>query len=187
MNLFYENLPDAVFVHGEKKRIITDFVEYIRLFDMLKDTEVTLQEKALFISEYFLDNVYLDLEAIRALEGFVLLKDIEEVGIQSEQEIESTREKPLFSFTYDFPCIYAAFLREYGIDLKIAHMHWWRFRMLFDNLSEESEIKQRIKYRAIDVGSVKDKGERDRIRRIQRSIMLPEAMLSDFEIGDAFA
>lgn len=59
--------------------------------------------------------------------------------------------------------------------------------MLFDGLSDDTEIKQRIMYRSIDLSTVKDKGERKRIRKIQSAIQLPEEMLSDYEIGEIFA
>lgn len=59
--------------------------------------------------------------------------------------------------------------------------------MLFDGLSDDTEIKQRIMYRSIDLNTVKDKEERKRIRKIQSTIQLPEEMLSDYEIGEMFA
>lgn len=59
--------------------------------------------------------------------------------------------------------------------------------MLFDGLSEDTEIKQRIMYRSIDLNTVKDKEERKRIRKIQSAIRLPEEILSDYEIGEMFA
>ena len=40
MNFFYEELPSTVNVRGENIKVITDFREYIRLLDMLKDQEL---------------------------------------------------------------------------------------------------------------------------------------------------
>ena len=59
--------------------------------------------------------------------------------------------------------------------------------MLFDGLSEDTEIKQRIMYRGINLSEIKDKEEKKRISRIQNSIRLPMEELTDFEIGNAFA
>ena len=58
--------------------------------------------------------------------------------------------------------------------------------MLFDGLSHANEIKQRIMYRGIDLNDVKDKDERKRIMKIQREIKLPDDILTDYDIGDAF-
>ena len=57
----------------------------------------------------------------------------------------------------------------------------------FDGLSEDTEIKQRIMYRGIDLSDIKDKDERKRIAKIQRRIQLPAEALSDYDIGNAFA
>ena len=107
----------------------------------------------------------------------------EKAGIGGE-----TSEKELFSFRIDYPYILSGFLRDYGIDLDtVKYLHWWKFRMLFDGLSEDTEIKQRIMYRGINLSEIKDKEERKRISKIQRSIQLPAEELTDYEIGNAFA
>ena len=69
----------------------------------------------------------------------------------------------------------------------VDYLHWWKFRMLFDGLSEDTEIKQRIMYRGIRLSDIKDKEERKRISRIQKAIQLPAGRVSDFDIGNAFA
>ena len=58
--------------------------------------------------------------------------------------------------------------------------------MLFDGLSEDTEIKQRIMYRSVDLSAIQNKEERKRIRKIQKSIELPQEALTDYEIGNAF-
>ena len=93
----------------------------------------------------------------------------------------------LYSFSYDYPYIFSAFMHDYRINIRtIPYMHWWEFRMLFDGLSNDNEIKQRIMYRGIDLNDVKDKDERKRIMKIQREIKLPDDILTDYDIGDAF-
>ena len=88
----------------------------------------------------------------------------------------------------DYPYILSGFLRDYGIDLEtVTYLHWWKFRMLFDGLSEDTEIKQRIMYRGINLSDIKDKDERKRISRIQSMIQLPQEVLTDYDIGNAFA
>ena len=37
---------------------------------------------------------------------------------------------------YDSPYIYADFMREYGINLSTAELHWFEFRALFDGSIE---------------------------------------------------
>lgn len=186
MNLFYEKFPDSIEISGQKIRIVTDFREYIKLFDMLKDDELSERDKICILCEYFLDDVPDPEEAIEQLCLFVAMKA--EKNKEEPESGDPGRCKPLFSYSIDFPYILSGFLRDYHIDLcETKYMHWWKFRMLFDGLSEDTEIKQRIMYRSIDLNTVKDKEERKRIRKIQSAIYLPEEMLSDYEIGEIFA
>lgn len=67
MNFFYEELPNTVNVKGENIKVITDFREYIRLLDMLKDQELDALQKFAIIQQYFLDDIVADEEAISAL------------------------------------------------------------------------------------------------------------------------
>ncbi len=184
MNLFYEDFPEIVSVGGEPVRIITDFREYIRLLDMLKCRELTVTDKYSLVKEYFLEEVFVDSMAIKALEEFITMS----AATSGERTGSDKAKKDLFSYSIDYPYILSGFLRDYGIDLNMVdYLHWWKFRMLFDGLSEDTEIKQRIMYRGIRLSDIKDKEERKRISRIQKAIQLPAGRVSDFDIGNAFA
>lgn len=192
MNLFYEEYPKVLEVHGEFYPIITDFREYIRLLDMLKCKELNEIQRIMILGEYFLTDISIDQETIHALTGFVTM-DLKEKENNSDSEEEGewqeeTEKKNLFSYEIDYPYILSGFLRDYGIDLEtVEYLHWWKFRMLFDGLSDDTEIKQRIMYRGINLSDIKDRDERKRILKIQRSIQLPAEELTDYEIGHAFA
>lgn len=186
MNLFYENIPEIINVAGCDIPIITDFREHIKLIDMLNDDSVLPTEKYYFIMQYFKEKPPDFLDALDKLIDFVMMTEMQE-EYEEQTEEDAGRRKPLYSFKFDYPYIFSAFLSEYGINLrKIPYLHWWEFKMLFDGLSEKTEIKQRIMYRSIDTGTIKDKDERKRIEKIQRAIRLPEAVPTDYEIGDAF-
>ena len=194
MNLFYEKYPKVLEVHGECYPIITDFREYIRLLDMLKCKELNDAQKIMILREYFLTDISIDSEAIHALTGFITMNMNEKEsgqdpdGEEEGEEPEEMGKKNLFSYEIDYPYILSGFLRDYGMDLEtVDYLHWWKFRMLFDGLSEDTEIKQRIMYRGINLSDIKDKEERKRISKIQRSIQLPAEELTDYEIGNAFA
>lgn len=189
MNFFYETFPDTVNIHGEDVAIITDFREYIRLLDMLKCEELDAMQKTLLLAQYFLDEIEVDKEAISALTAFVVMDyDETESDEENGETEESGSKKNLFSYEIDYPFILSAFMRDYGIDIEtVDYLHWWKFRMLFDGLSDDTEIKQRIMYRGINLSDIKDKDERNRIAKIQRRIRLPQESLTDYDIGNAFA
>lgn len=188
MNFFYEAFPDTIEIHGEDVAIITDFREYIRLLDMLKCDELNSYQKRNFLEDYFLDEITIDDDAIDALTEFVVMDLVGDEDAEDSDSGQSESKKNLFSYEIDYPFILSGFLRDYGIDLEtVEYLHWWKFRMLFDGLSEDTEIKQRIMYRGIDLSDIKDKDERKRIAKIQRRIQLPAEALSDYDIGNAFA
>lgn len=191
MNFFYETFPDTVNIHGEDVAIITDFREYIKLLDMLKCEELDAMQKTLLLAQYFLDEIEVDKEAISALTAFVVMdpdSDESESYEEDGETEESGLKKNLFSYEIDYPFILSGFLRDYGIDLEtVDYIHWWKFRMLFDGLSDDTEIKQRIMYRGINLSDIKDKDERKRIAKIQKRIQLPQEALTDYDIGNAFA
>lgn len=183
MNLFYEALPTSVMVSGKSVRIRTDFREYISLLDMLKDKDIKSVDKLLILSKYFLDDVEISQPAIDALCDFMSA----DFSDGEASQTGTGGQKNLFSFSIDYPYILSAFLRDYGIDLvNIKYLHWWKFRMLFDGLSEDNEIKKRIMYRGMNLNEIKDPEERKRIRKIQKVIELKQEELTDFDIGDAF-
>lgn len=192
MNLFYEDYPKSVEVDGESYPIITDFRNYISLLDMLKDDHVSPQEKIQLILEYFPGRKPVNFQAaVDALVDFIAMQDLPVCGPEStggEEKNPEESRKNVYSFSVDYPCILSGFLQDYCIDLqKVGYLHWWKFRMLFDNLSEDTEIRKRIYYRSLDLNDVKDKEERKRIAKIKRIIQLPEEGLSDYDIGDAFS
>ena len=148
MNFFYEAFPDFVCIHGKEIEIITDFREYIRLLDMLKCKELNAFQKAALLAQYFIDEVEVDEDAISALTKFVVMDlDVgdEDDGSEDTEDDPCGSNKKLFSYELDYPFILSGFMRDYQIDLEtVEYLHWWKFRMLFDGLSEDTEIKQRI-------------------------------------------
>lgn len=186
MNILYEKFPNAVVVNGKSYPVETDFREWIRFQELVDDDTVPWQIKCRLLLRWYTKQVPPDIEsAIYALGEFLICKKEEE----HEDERQGPAE-PVFSFTEDAGCIYAAFREAYGIDLqKVTYMHWWEFRALFDWLPEDTEIKQRILYRGTDVNSIPDKNERKRVRRIQEAITLKKKrrVMTDYEIGDVFS
>lgn len=197
MNVFYEDLPDTLEINGKTYSIITDFREWLSFSDMLK-SDIPPELKLEFLADMFLEDVprlysEKDIEVVMdAITSFLSLADLEFHDLQfDEQEKEAAEEeepiKRAIYYEQDAPYIISAFLREYQIDLlSVKYLHWWKFRMLLDGLSEESQIKKRIYWRTCDVSKM-DKKERMEILRIRRSITIPEEeYVRDEDVGNAF-
>lgn len=189
MNILYESLPDFVMIRGNRYRIITDFREWIKFLELAVDETVPIMKKAELMFQWYIDRPdRIDEDTLNALFAFAKAEELYPNMGRAAHE-ESGADMPAFSFSVDACCIYCAFQECYGLDLQRSQMHWWRFKVLFDGLPEDSEIKQRIRYRTMNVGKIKDKEERLRVKEIQRRIALPVShahMPDDFEIGDVF-
>lgn len=190
LNVLYEKLPDYVTVHGIRYPIETDFREWIRFAELADDEEVQWNIKCNLMLRWYCKRIPEDLEsAIYALGDFLAARNLY-MQDDDDEQVEKIVHKPAFSFEDDAGCIYAAFIDCYGIDLQeVEYMHWWKFRTLFDGLPEDTEIKQRMMYRTIDANSIKDKNERNRVKKIQKEIALHKKRrcMGDYEIGDMFA
>lgn len=190
MNLLYDSYPETVMLHGTQREIVTDFKDWLRFVDMLRDDRLDLNDKVQFMISFYLD----DIPASQCNEAHdPLLQFFQMKGAASEPEQvseysdgEPAQPKPLYDFSFDAKYIISGFWQDYGIDLTETDMHWWKFRILLDGLSSNTEFKQRVMYRNTNTADIKDMKERQRIQRIQRAIAIPQPAPSDYEIGDMF-
>lgn len=194
MNVLCDQFPEYVNVHGRRYEIETDFREWIRFLNLICDEQVPWQTRAGLMLRWYRRDIPEDLEAaIYALGEFLSAwKLYENLHEEDQRDNEGVNHnKPAFSFEEDAGCIYSAFMECYGIDLEtVEYMHWWKFRTLFDWLPENTEIKQRIYYRTLDLKTIKDKEERSRVKRIQERVRLrgkKHGCVNDYSIGDVFA
>lgn len=190
MNILYEPLPDAVKINGKQYRIVTDFREWIKFLEFIQDESIPNERKGSMLLQWYVDAPPMEEAAVYALQDFLTVKELypSEEELHLEEGEEKAEESPAFSYTVDAHCIFCAFLSCYQIDLEtIPYMHWWKFKILFDGLPEDTEIKQRIYYRTLDLSTIKDKEEKKRIRSIQKQISLQKRREpDDFEIGGMF-
>ncbi|MEY8283215.1 Gp15 family bacteriophage protein [Lachnospiraceae bacterium 50-23] len=200
MNILFAPFPETVSVSGRDYRIVTDFREWIKLSELLQYTERFTVQVRDMILEWYIDPPPPDeRESIYALTEFLAADAIHLESFREGSEEEPvdgayTRRKRslegVYSFREDAICIYSAFRSVYGIDIEsVPYMHWWKFLVLFEGLPANTEIKERIYYRSIDLNEVEDKEERKRIKKIKKQIALrkPNRVMDDYQIGDMFA
>ena len=183
-------------IDGKEYPIITDFREWLRFSDMLK-SDIPQNYKLEFLEDMFLEDIppiysLEDMDLVmKAITDFLSLSALEFPVWQQEKEsievFEDEGVKKAIYYEQDAPYIISAFQREYQMDLlSVEYLHWWKFRMLLDGLSEESQIKKRIYWRTCNVSKM-DKKERMEILRIRRKITIPEEeYVDDEDIGNAF-
>ncbi len=107
----------------------------------------------------------------------IIKQDAEDPEEKASAPIQ--QQTPSFSFSHDANMIYAAFFQQYGIDLtETDDMHWWKFRVLFDNLGEGTWFAEVRKIRAMEIDSKMSKAQQDYYRKMKKLLALP---LSDKE------
>lgn len=180
MNPLYEPFPDRLEVGGRMLPIKTDFRAVLKMIESLELGKNQEDRMTAILGLY--KEMPDDLEgAIRAVADFI------EGDREKGPEEEGRERKKTLSYKKDAPYIIGDFLRFYGIDLtSCRHLHWQKFQTLLVGLSEDSEIKKRIVYRCVDTGKIKDRHERERIRRIQRAISVEDTEADAGRIGELF-
>ncbi len=74
----------------------------------------------------------------------------------------------MLDWAKDSAAIWADFRRTYGIDLSRTRLHWWEFRAMLASLPSDSQIKEALYWRGLDLSKVKDDEQRAEYARIKR-------------------
>lgn len=187
MNVLYEPLPESVVVGGNSYRVKTDFRNWLKLIDLVHDNTIDEVSKSYLYKEWYADlPPENENDLLSGLIDFLTMKGLQEV--KNKKGASDAKQRQTLSYSIDAPFIVSAFLECYGINLfdQSLKMHWWQFRILLDGLPDHTEIQKRRSYRSIDLSQIRNKKERERIKKIQSQIALPQREMSDFEIGCAF-
>ncbi|MEE7582319.1 MAG: bacteriophage Gp15 family protein [Oscillospiraceae bacterium] len=185
INLLYEKYPTELIINDISYPIVTNFRNWIAFFDMINDDILEPKDKVIASLKWFKGETPNDLE--KAYNELISFASAEELYSKPTQSNRKSSTKQILSYLYDSPYVLGAFLQIYGINLQnIDYMHWYEFRALLDALPEDTPLKKRMSYHAINISSIKDKAEKKRIKDIQRSIALPSRELSAFDIGNQF-
>ena len=151
MNILTSSLPAAVTLEGRCYKIRTDFRTWILISEIIGKAGAAGAAAAL---------CYIDMPPSPrlALEGIAYFLTRGEKG----------GAEPLYSFDADADYIYSAFLTQYGIDLTVSDLHWWKFISLFRGLGDEHKISKLMALRGLDLNNISDKKLRARLTRLKR-------------------
>lgn len=195
MNILLEELPQKVSVGGMEYLIDSDFRTSISYELLVQDEEISDVEKvSKAIMLYYPDEVPSDIVA--AMEKIIWFyscgkppktkrpypaveDDADPEKEDGPEEDEEEEQEPAwsekaYSFEHDAPYIYAAFMEQYGIDLtEIGYMHWWKFRALFQALSENTQFMKIVGYRNVDITDKMTKEQKKFYRQMKKMYALP--------------
>lgn len=164
--LLNKKLPMTVRIDGAEIPIRTDFrisIEFELLMqdDMLSDEEKLIKALSLYYKSVP-DNIG---EALEQCLWFYSCGNTEK---------KKKSVKTLYRYDVDADYIYAAFLSQYKIDiLELPYMHWWKFRSLFQGLSEENEFTKIVGYRAVEISSKMSSEQKRFYKKMKEQYKIP--------------
>ena len=118
MNLLYDSYPEVVILCGTSREIVTDFKDWLRFVDMLRDDALELTEKAQLMMEFYLEDIPVEqwVDAHKPLLRFFRMEAADpEPGEQDPADSADSlppRAAPLYDFRFDAKYIIAGFWQD---------------------------------------------------------------------------
>lgn len=159
MNVLIEGLPKTVKVNGSSFSIKTSFYIAILFTELMTDKYMDSYEKVLrAINLWYIDKPPIekpaDIQAaFNAIMWFYSMGEEEKATGGQSSSNPRIRERNIRVFDYeaDQSYIVSAFQQQYGIDLTVENIHWWRFKMLFNGLTKKTKLVEIMQYRAMEI------------------------------------
>lgn len=176
--------PTAVHVSDEKVPINSDFRIALQIMHLHSNPDITDLRKYSMMLGWFYPEVPTDAKsAMLALVEFLAPQKEEEKTVNSNaaQEINKGKKtkNPTHCFEFDAEEIYVSFLQDYNVDLiDIDYLHWYKFLMMFSNLSKDTPMMKKMELRTMDLSSFKGK-EKARLTKAQKSVQIPQKLTKE--------
>lgn len=181
-NILLDELPQKT---PNGFEILTDFRQAIKFELLMQDGNIEDDEKIALALNLFYKKVSNVKKQLDDIVWFYLKgKELEE-----SKSNNSSNNQQIYSFEYDADYIFSAFMETYGIDLNEIKMHWWKFKAMFDGLSDSTKLVEIMGYRAIDLSKIKDKEEKARYKKLKKLYQLPDmrsVAQKEADFGKAF-
>lgn len=171
-SILTNKLPVDVNINGVLYKINSDYRTSIIFAKIIEENELT-EDIIIKILELYYPIIPKDIEqAINYIFWFYTCGKNEEEKSKSKS---TGKNKKIYDYEEDAQYIYSAFLSQYKIDLQdIEYLHWWKFKALFESLSEDNEIVKIMQYRAMDLSKIKDKEQKKFYKKMKDIYKLKE-------------
>ena len=183
-NILTDRLPDSVEVNGKTYPVHTSFRDWISFFFLHEDAGLTDIEKVTLAMKWYRNAIPGNkAAAYQALQEFAACERLPKSRTKSNGSTFRSR----FGVSAVTACIcILIFCDTIKSTCRQHRCTGLLFNALFEGLPEKSSTKQRIAYRCINIGRIKDKEERKRILQIQHAIAIPQKPMTAAEVGSLF-
>lgn len=150
MSLLIDGAPTTVDIDGTSYCINTDFRVAILFEQLMQEPNLSNEQKiSQALTLYFPKIPHNISFAIDKLVWFY------RCGKETHAQRGTTSAAPVYNLEQDGEYIYAAFLKDYGIDLEAQALHWWKFEALISSLSSDNLFCKIIEWRSADTKKLK--------------------------------
>ncbi|MEG2020649.1 MAG: bacteriophage Gp15 family protein [Oscillospiraceae bacterium] len=150
MSLLIDGAPTTVDIDGKPYCINTDFRVAILFEQLMQEPNLSDGQKiSQALTLYFPEIPHNISIAIDKLVWFY------RCGKETHAQHGTTNAAPVYSLEQDGEYIYAAFLKDYGIDLEAQTLHWWKFEALISSLNSDNLFCKIIEWRSADTKKLK--------------------------------
>lgn len=190
MNILVDELENIVKEKIGNIKINTDFRISILFELLMQDNNVTKKQKLIQALQLYYPNVMNIKDIDKAVKDMLWFYMCGKELANSKKNTTGNKRQ-IYNYEFDAEYIYSAFMQQYEIDLQdIEHLHWWKFKALFNGLSEDTQFVKIMGYRAIDLNKIKDKKEKNRYKKLQELYKLPDMRTEEekeYDFGEAFS
>ena len=159
--------PEYAEVDGVQYKINTDYRVALQCFEVVEDTSISDEERALAVIFLLFGEVPTDqLEEFLRIAGIYL-----RCGETEETQTSSNLD---MDFIADEKFIAASFMSDYQIDLSKTDMHFWQYINLIQGFTERSIMSRVREIRNYDLEELKDPKSRAKMVKAKESVALPE-------------
>lgn len=157
MNVLIEGLPKTVTVNGSPFSLKTNFYIGIIFTELMTDSKITPYEKVIRAIDLWyqkkppMESYDQIKEAFDKIMWFYTMGENEEESTSNSRVRVRNRPTRILDYEADQAYIVSAFQQQYGIDLTVENIHWWKFKMLFNGLTEKTKMVKIMKYRAMEI------------------------------------
>lgn len=184
-NLILNKLPQYT---PSKFKIRTDFRETIKFELLMQDKTINDNDKIKMALNLYYYNPYEIEDIKKAIDDILWFykggKKDKKINVDNENN-DYNKQKQIYSYEFDAEYIYSAFMEQYKIDLNsIKYLHWWKFKALFLSLNEEVLFSKIMKYRAMNINTIKDKDMKKFYKKMKKIYALPDMRTEEEKEND---
>lgn len=150
MNMF-NKLPRFVWINNEKYFIRTDFRIFIEFEKGMqgKNVKKVVYETLSKFYPAFFKILQKDLFN-EAVDKFIWFYKCGKEDVEIKSKNKSNKKTRIYDYDYDSDLIWGAYFSQFKVDLSNVSLHWWKFRAMWNSLSNECEFSKIRGYRVYD-------------------------------------